>query len=153
MNNKAFNIPPEIRARMKGDGSGRTEDLYTYVTRVETLAAAATDTFNLQIEADAYFVITKLSFMADIAGAAQTEDSRVIPLVRCLITDTGSGRNLMSQAVDISSLAGHEGLPFVTPVDRWIKPNSAINIQFSNYSNATTYANVSLYLHGRKIWF
>lgn len=153
MNNRSSNIPAEIRARITDSDRPVTEDLYTYVTRVTALGAGITNTFNLQIEADAFFVITKLSFMADIAGAPQLQDSRIIPLVRCLITDTGSGRNLMSQAVDISSLAGHEGLPFVTPVDRWIKPNSAINIQFSNYSAATTYANVSLYLHGKKLWF
>lgn len=146
-------IPVEIRQKIAGSQNAIVEDLYTYVTRVTTLAAGITKTFNLQIEADAYFVITKMSYVADIAGAVQTEDSRVIPLVRCLITDTGSGRNLMSQAVDISSLAGHEGLPFITPVARWVKPNSAINVQFTNYSAATTYANVSLYLAGKKIWF
>ncbi len=149
---KKLDIPAEIR-NIIGNNRPRFEDQYTYVTRVETLAAGTTDTFNLQIEADAYFVVTKVSYFADIAGAAQTEDSRVIPLVRCLITDTGSGRNLMSQAVDISSIAGHEGLPFITPTARWIKPNSAINVQFSNYSAATTYANVRLYLAGKKIWF
>ena len=115
--------------------------------------AGANDTFNLQIEADAYFVITKLSYMADIAGAAQTESSRVIPLVRVLITDTGSGRNLMNSSVDISSLAGHEGLPFITPTARWILPNSAVNVQFTSYDAAATYGNVSLYFHGKKIWF
>jgi hypothetical protein len=145
-------IPKEIASRVGGN-QPRFEDQYSYVTRVTTLAAGTTDTFNLQIEADAYFVITKMSYVADIAGAAQTESSRVIPLVRCLITDTGSGRNLMSQAVDLSALAGHEGLPFINPVARWVMPNSAINIQFSNYSAATTYANVSLYLHGKKMWF
>jgi hypothetical protein len=145
-------VPQELRRRI-GNQKPKFEDQYTYVTSVAALNAGTTDTFNLQIEADAYFVITKMSYMADIAGGAQTEDTRVIPLVRVLITDTGSGRNLMSQAVDISSLAGHEGLPFVTPVARWIAPNSAVNIQFSNYSNATNYANVSLYLHGKKLWF
>jgi len=145
-------IPKEIQNRI-GSNEPRFEDQYTYTTRVTNLVAATTDTFNLQIEADAYFVITKMSYVADIAGATQDESTRVIPLVRCLITDTGSGRNLMSQSVDISSIAGHEGLPFINPVARWVMPNSAINIQFSNYSAATTYANVSLYLHGKKIWF
>lgn len=145
-------IPQEIANRIGGN-KPKFEDQYTYVTRVLTLAAAASDTFNLQIEADAYFVITKMSYMADIAGAVQTESSRVIPLVRVLITDTGSGRNLMNNSVDLSSIAGHEGLPFITPTARWILPNSAVNIQFTNYSAATTYANVSLYFHGKKIWF
>ena len=146
------NIPREIRNQM-GANKPRFEDQYTYVTSVQALAAGGNDTFNLQIEADAYFVITKMSYMADIAGAAQTESSRVIALVRVLITDTGSGRNLMNSAVDLSSIAGHEGLPFITPTARWILPNSAVNVQFSNYSAATTYANVSLYFHGKKMWF
>ena len=146
------NMPQEIRNQI-GNNKPRFEDQYTYVTSVQALAAGGNDTFNLQIEADAYFIITKMSYMADIAGGAQTEATRVIPLVRVLITDTGSGRNLMNSAVDISSLAGHEGLPFITPTARWILPNSAVNVQFTNYDAAVTYANVSLYFHGKKIWF
>lgn len=149
---KHLQIPQEIR-REVGEEEPQFEDQYTYVTEVKNLLAGTGDTFNLQIEADAYFVITKFSYMADIAGAPQTENTRVIPLVRCFITDTGSGRGLMSQAVDVSSIAGHEGLPFIPPTARWIRPNSAVNVQFTNYSAATTYANVSLYLHGKKLWF
>lgn len=151
MRNKLV-IPSEILTQL-GGREPKFEDQYTYVVPITTLVAGTSDTFNLQIEADAYFVITKMSYMADIAGAVQTEETRVIPLVRILITDTGSGRNLMSQAVDISSIAGHEGLPFITPTARWIKPNSAVSVQFNNYSAATTYANVNLYLHGKKLWF
>lgn len=145
-------VPAEIQRR-NGGAEPKFEDQYTYVGGIADLIPTETDTFNLQVEADAYFVIHKMSYMADIAGAAQTESTRVIPLVRCMITDTGSGRNLMSDFVDISSIAGHEGLSFINPVARWVMPNSAINIQFTNYSAATTYANVKLYLHGKKVWF
>lgn len=146
-------IPQEIRSRMGSGTQPKYVDQYTYTTRITDLGAGITDSFNLQIEADAYFIVTKFSYMADIGGSPQTESDRVVPLVRCLITDTGSGRNLMNNSVDISSLAGHEGLPFITPTERWILPNSAVNVQFTNYSAATTYANVSLYFHGKKIWF
>jgi hypothetical protein len=147
------NLMPKEIANKLGGREPRFEDQYTYVAGVQNLAAASSDSFNLQIEADAYFVITKISYMSDVAGAAQTDSTRVIPLVSVLITDTGSGRNLMSQAVDVSAIAGHEGLPFVTPTARWILPNSAVNFVFTNYSAATTYANVTLYLHGKKLWF
>lgn len=145
-------IPREILNKVNGR-EPRFEDLYTYPAFVTNLVAGSTDVFSLQIEADAYFVISQISYMSDIAGSPQTDSSRVIPLVKCLITDTGSGRNLMANSVDISAIAGHQGLPFFTPVVRWVQPNSTLNIQFTNYSGGTDYSNVSLYFHGKKLWF
>jgi len=128
------------------DNNGRQffPDFFIYMGRVSTLAAGASDTAQINIFADGDFIVTKINYFADIAGAAQTEDSRVIPLVRVQMTDTGSGRNLQNTAVPISSLAGHEGLPMNLPVPRVIKANANLTITFTNYSAATTYANVEL---------
>lgn len=125
-------------------------DHYIYSASVSALAAAASLTDQVNIEADANFVIVKAAYFADLAGAVQTEDSRVIPLVRVQINDTGSGRNLQNQAVPIASLAGHEGLPLVWPVPRTFKAKSTINVTFTNFSSATTYTNVELAFIGYK---
>ncbi len=128
-------------------------DLYTYKLDVQNLAPGTALNDSIQIEADSYFEIEKMSYMADIAGAAQTAITRPIPLVTVLLTDTGSGRNLMSDNVDITALAGSQGLPYITTVRRVLKPNSTLKCLFTSYEAAVTYDNVSLYLHGKKIWY
>lgn len=134
------------------DGRKYVRDFFTYVANVETLTSGAslTDTFN--IEADSTFTAVKLAFMADIAGGAQTDATRVVPLVRLSITDTGSGRNLQNQPVPLASIAGDGRLPFVLPVPRIFQPRAAVTCTFENYSAATDYANVELAFIGFKMW-
>lgn len=145
------NTPPEIVAKTRA-GVPFTTDLYSYQARVETFAAGATQTVNIQIEADSYFIIEKMSYFARINQVTLTENSRLIPIVSVKITDTGSGRNLMSAGVQVSALAGHEGLPFILPIDRWLKANSTLQFEFTNESS-DIYADFILYLHGSKRWY
>lgn len=130
------------------------EDIYTYVLRVTNVLRGTSKSFSLSIEADAYFLLHKLSYFIEKSGqAAPTESTRVIGLVDIQITDTGSGRNLMSDTVDISSIAGHEGLPFIPPARRVFKPSSSVQVIFNNYATGEDYNRISLYFHGVKYWY
>lgn len=126
------------------------KDFYTNVAEVSSLAAGASATAIVKVEADASFVLVKMAYFADIAGAAQTDSSRVIPLVNVEFTDSGSGRNLQSSAVPISSLCGDGALPFILPIPRRFQANSNIAVKFTNYSAATPYDNVRIALIGYK---
>ncbi len=127
------------------------KDHFIYTARTSTaLAAGASQTVNINLEADANFTAVKMAYFADIAGAAQTEDTKVVPLVRVEIQDSGSGRNLQQIAVPIDSLAGRGNLPFVLPIPRVFSANSTIKVTFTNYSAATSYANVELSFIGFK---
>lgn len=127
-------------------------DHYVYVGEVASIAAGATVTLNINVEADSSFILDKLAFMADLAGAAQTDSTRVLPLVAVSIKDTGSGRDLQSQPVPITSIAGNGELPFVLPQPRVFTANSTITLTFRNDSAATTYENLTLSLIGRKVF-
>ena len=81
-------------------------DFYTYEAEALLLAAGAAANDIITIEADSNFVLQKLNYIADIAAAAFTDSTRPIPLVTIQLTDTGSGRNLMSNPVPIPSLFG-----------------------------------------------
>lgn len=129
------------------------KDFYFYKAIVSSLAASASATTIINIEANSDFIWLKSSYVADIAGAAQTEADRVIPLVRVSITDSGSGRQLQNLPIPVPSMAGHEGLPLNLPVPREFQRNSNISFTFSNYSAATTYANVELTLIGYKKFY
>ena len=132
------------------DGRKFVQDDFIYGVNVASLAAAASVTQNISIEADSNFLVVKASYFASIAGAAVTDSTRVIPLVSVSITDSGSGRNLQNIPIQISSLAGNDGLPMVWAIPREFKASSNISVTFTNTSAATTYTNLSLALIGVK---
>lgn len=127
------------------------QDFYTYVEDFSSLAASGTDSGNVQVQADSDFALQKLSYFADIAGAAQTADSRVVPLITLQIIDTGSGRNLFESAVMIPAIFGTGELPFVLPTPRVFAARSTITLNVANVSASTTY-NLRLNLIGYKIF-
>lgn len=127
------------------------EDFFTYETDFAALANGATATNNIQVQADSDFKWLKATAAADIAGAPQTESSIVIPLVTILITDTGSGRQLMSAPVPIADIFGIGQLPFILPLPRIFRARSSISVTVANYSAATTY-NLRLSFIGTKIF-
>lgn len=130
----------------------RAQEFYTYQASFSSLANGSDATANISIEADSFFKAQKLTYMADLAAAAQTESGRVIPLCTILITDTGSGRRLMNEAIPIPALFGNGQLPFILPTPKVFKPQSTISIQVANYSAASTY-NLYISIHGAKLWY
>lgn len=135
------NVAPSPRA---------LRDFFVYATPSVAVAAGAAASTSIQIQADASFELQKLSMFADIALAVQTESTRVLPLVTVQITDQGSGRQLFSVPVAIPSLFGDGRIPFILPTTKLFVPNSAISIDFLNFS-ATAY-NVRIDLIGTKIF-
>jgi hypothetical protein len=113
------------------------------------LAPAASQPLSIVIQADSYFKLIKLAHFTDIAAAAQTESTRVVPLVNIQITDTGSGRQLFSAPTSMGALFGDGRLPFILPIVRVFQPSATVSIVLTNYSAATTY-NVRLALIGIK---
>lgn len=129
------------------------EDFFGYQSNVAAIAAnggVANDV--IEIEANSYFKLTKLCCSADIAAAAQTDSSRVIPLVTLQITDTGAGRRLFDAAVPIANLMGYGGLPFILPVPRIFKPRASILLEYTSYVAAGTTYNLRVTLFGSKLY-
>jgi hypothetical protein len=114
-------------------------DFFVYATASTSIAAAATASTTIQVQADSDFELQKLSFFADIAGAVQTESTRVLPLVSIQITDQGSGRQIFSVPVAIPSIMGDGRIPFILPTTKIFIASSAIGLDFVNFSAATTY--------------
>lgn len=143
------------RLLIQTDEQGRKyiADHFEYTAYVPQLASGATSTSQIQVEADADFVWVRTLYFADIAGAPQTNDDRVIPLVAASITDTGSGRNLQNRALPLAVMGGHEGLGFNLYIPRVFRANSNIQVTMSNYSAATTYDNIFLVFSGYKKFF
>lgn len=127
-------------------------DFFVYVSTVASLAAAASDSDTVNIEASSDFILRKMTMFADIAGAVQTDSSRVLPLISVQITDTGAGKQLFTDAIPIPSLFGSGTIPFILPSPRIFARNSTISVAYENYSAATTYANIYLNFIGEKVY-
>jgi hypothetical protein len=125
---------------------------YAYSFNIASLAAGASDTDIINIENDSQFIWTKTSYFAELAGAAQTDSSRVIPLITCMFTDSGSARQFFDQPQPINSIAGQGSIPFILPSPFVFKNNANVNASFTNFSAAQTYLNFTISLHGYRVY-
>ena len=115
------------------------KDFYVYQEDFSALANGTSATGNINIQADSDFVLQKITYFADIAAAAQTDSTRVIPLITMQVTDSGSGRNLFESPVAVPSLFGTGELPFILPTPKLFSARSTITITVANFDAAATY--------------
>lgn len=125
------------------------KDFFIYALTFTGLAPGVSATQNLNIQADSDFVLQKLTYGSDIAAAAVTDSTRVIPLATVLIVDSGSGRQSMNAAVDLASIFGVGEIPFILPQPKVFLAQSNVAITVANISAATTY-NIRLSFIGLK---
>jgi hypothetical protein len=116
----------------------RNRDFFVYEAQTVALGTGANAVDQIQIQADADFILQKLAYQADIAGATQTISSRVVPNVLVQLTDTGSNRQLFQQPVPIPSIFGTGELPFILPNPRLFMKTSVIQIDFTSFEAAVT---------------
>lgn len=135
------------------DDSPVITDFYTYGAYITGLAVATSQTTSIQIEADSDFEIIKLTYDAfvDIDTAVEAA-SRSIPAVNILLTDTGSGRQLMNIPIPVDALFGTAELPFILPKSKILYSRAVLAITFYNLSASLAYDRIAINFHGRKIF-
>lgn len=127
-------------------------DWFSYVfPTFAALAPAANATQQVNIQADSDFEVLQIAYHADIAAAAFVYNTRPIPNITALMTDTGSGRQLMSAAIPITAIMGIAEHPYWLPQSKIFQRNATIALQLTNFDAAATY-NVRVSLIGRKIY-
>lgn len=127
------------------------KDFYSYAIEFDSVAAGASTTGNINIEADSDFMAQKLTFFGSIAGQPQTDDTRVVPLMDVTITATGSGRQLMNISLPVPLLFGSGELPFILPQPKVFPARSTVQFAVSNFSAGTTYR-LTLAMIGAKLF-
>lgn len=124
---------------------------FTYTTVFAAVAPGATPTNQIAIQADSDFLILAQTYHANQANAAQTETSVTYPLMTVLLTDTGSGSQLMDSAVSVPQIFGNGKFPFVLPEPQYLVARGNLAVQVANYDAAATY-NLRLSFHGVKLF-
>jgi hypothetical protein len=126
-------------------------DLYSYPVNLGSIAAAATTQGTVTIQADSKFEWMRTTVQGNLNGGATPWPTNIILPITVLITDTGSGRQLMSAAMPVNLIAGRGDLPFINPEFRIFQPSATIQIQATNFG-AATYDNIWFAFLGRKIF-
>lgn len=129
-------------------------DWYSYSCFVTDLAAAASTTTSIQIEADSDFMIEKLTqyTLTTLAEVPQFAGSSYVPDVTIMLIDTGSGRQLMNIPLPAFNIFGTAQLPFVLPKPRRLFARSTLSVQVANLNTSQSYAYIYLTFTGRKIF-
>lgn len=125
---------------------------FTYTNiAIASIAAGGSSSPIIQIQNDADFELQKMTYYCDL-NASATESSRAYPQLSLMITDSGSGTQLMNTPVPFGSIMGNGELPFILPQVRVFVRNSNITLSIANFSAATTYYNIYVLLIGRKLF-
>jgi hypothetical protein len=126
---------------------------FTYSTNfaAAVLTAGATVTNQLAIQSDAPFLVQAQAYTADVAAAGQTAATATYPLVSVLMTNTGSGMQLMNQAVPVTQIFGNGQFPFVLPEPMLLEARTNLQIAASNRDAAQAY-NLFLSFIGVKLF-
>lgn len=126
--------------------------VYTTGRPAAALAAGGTSISNIQIQADSDFLLEKTTFTADVAAAAQTFNTQVLPHANVTLVATSSGRQLMNVQLPLVGLFGTGQLPFIWPRSYLFPASSTLQITLVSFEAAN--ANfITLNFIGRKIYW
>lgn len=127
-------------------------EFFVYSTPRTSLAAGASTTLNIAIQADSDFVIEKTTYNADVAAAATTQSTMILPNWTVMLTISGAGRQLMNTPVPIPGMFGTGQLPFIWTRPYAIPASSQLQIGLVSYEAAATDL-VTLNFIGQKIFW
>ena len=122
-------------------------DIFSYDLSMSGIAAAGTAQASFTVQSDSNFLWQAGMMTVDTTGTYAAN-----PQLTGIITDQGSGRQLMSAASPLANWFGDGKLPFLLPTPRFFRAQTQVNVAITNYSSGTTYTNVKLTFMGTKFF-
>lgn len=123
---------------------------YVYPMTFSALAQGASATQQLGILSNADFLFLGMSHRANIA-AAQQVSSKTSPFVRILLTDSSSGEQLMSAAVDLENYSSNDGKIRAMGYPRLLQGRSSLTVTLTSYAPTAETYSIDLAFHGAQI--
>lgn len=142
--------------RKDEEGNEYIAEPFTYSVDFNALTGAwNTASSQIQIQADAAFVVLEQSYSFQEATAITTDENvQLIPNMFVLLTDGGSARKLMNQPVQLSTHFGNGKLPFILPVPKFFSASANILVQISaDLSYGATVYDLQLNFIGEKRYY
>lgn len=148
MQSQSFSIG-EIEAFASKFYAGRALLLtpYGYNLTFNALAAGATATQTLNIAANADFIALTLHHRANVAAAAQNVSTKVAPLARILVVDSGSNEQFTNSAVDLENYSTNGNIINTLPYPRIVSGRSTLTVTLSSFEASQT-LNVDVFIEG-----
>ena len=129
------------------------KDFFVYSANFTAFAFGTNQQKNIPISDDSDFVIIKTCFWVDDGiGSKYTPTTRQIPNILILLTDTGSGRQLMDTAQPVYNLFGTAENPFILPVPKLLKRRTVLQVSATNQEIAAATYRMTLSFIGVKIF-
>lgn len=132
------------------NGSKLSLTPYNYTLTFSNLTAGATALQTLNFQANADFVMLGISYFTNLHSTPHglTYSSMPIPLVRALLTDSGSSQPMMNSATNLNSLAEQGAFSEKSPYyPRFLSGRSSLQVQLTNFSDTEAY-DIDFVLHG-----
>lgn len=120
---------------------------YGYNLTFSALASGASATQTLNIAANADFIALLLHHRANVAAAGQNVSTKVAPLARILVVDSGSNEQFTNSAVDLENYSTNGNIINTLSYPRIISGRSTLTVTVSNYDAAQTY-NIDVFFEG-----
>jgi len=111
---------------------------YAYTITFSALAAGATASQVINIAANADFMALMFHHRANVAAAGQTVSNKTAPLVRLLVTDSGSNEQFTNAAVDIENYSTNGNIINDLPYPRIVSGRSTLTLQVTSYEASQT---------------
>lgn len=128
-----------------------TAAYYTSGSNNNLAAGTLNSPVNINVQADADFLVLNQTYRANTANAAVTVSSLVSPNALVSISDTGSGMTWMDQAVPVTSIFGDGKQPFILPEPKLLMAKATIQVLVSNI-DAAAGMNIWLSFNGVKLY-
>jgi len=128
------------------------DDLFFIIFPIGNLAAGATYNNSQLVPQDSRFEWMRSTWYGNLHGATPPFNDSIQLNVNIFITDTGSGRQLMTAPVPIPMLSGLGKLPFINPTSRIFNATSTIQINGTNFDAVSQFDNIYFLMLGRKLY-
>lgn len=119
-------------------GDVRVESNFVYIANFLALAPAANATVVINIDSAADFLWIKGAYAADIAGAAQTDSTRIVPNVDAQIQLGGADKNIFQGNTPVPSVFGTGQEPFVWSMPQRLFKSSTISVTLTSREAVNT---------------
>lgn len=111
-------------------------DVFTYSAQF-AFTSATTLPVNINIQADSDFIIMQSTYFVNVAAASQERSTQALFNGTVLITDTGSGRQLMDTSIAVDSMFGNGQFPYIWPNAKMLASKSTLQVQVTQLESTT----------------
>lgn len=124
---------------------------YGYSATFTAVTQNATQTQNINIAANADFILIGLRHRMWLAAAGQTVSTKNTPIGRVLLIDSGSNEQFTQQPTQLDNYSTNDAKIVELPYPRILAGRTTLTVQYTNSSPAAESQNIEIFLNGVQV--